>query len=316
MGHLENCLKMINLLRTNNRMKKKELSEILEVSERQIKRYKEALDLYFDIEEKPGIYGGYKLIDDNGYFPTKNLLKEHEIYLINDFVQTIDSNLFGGSEELMNAISKINFTFNKNSNFLSNSIIPYSKVKPMSKEEENRLLCINKAILEDIEIIINYRGNNENSAKKRRVQPYKLITYKGEKYLVAFCLLKKDIRFFKLSRIINLEYTTIKFQKKIDINKLLEEKRKNSIGIFGGKEYKLNLKISPPIANTIAERIWVDNQEITYLDDGKIIFKAVMKGEPEIISWILSMGTSVEIIEPNELREKIKKILEEMINKF
>lgn len=41
-----------------------------------------------------------------------------------------------------------------------------------------------------------------------------------------------------------------------------------------------------------------------------------MKGEPEIISWILSMGTSVEIIEPNELREKIKKILEEMINKF
>lgn len=36
----------------------------------------------------------------------------------------------------------------------------------MSKEEENRLLCINKAILEDIEIIINYRGNNDNSAKK------------------------------------------------------------------------------------------------------------------------------------------------------
>ena len=316
MGHLENCLKMIYLLRTNNRIKKKELAERLEVSERQIKRYKEALDPYFDIEEKAGIYGGYKLIDDDGYFPIKNLLTEHEIYLIKDFIQSIDSNFLEGNEELANAISKINFTFGNDSNLLSNSIIPYSRVKPMKKEDENKVLCISKSILEEIEIIINYKGNNDNSPKERRIQPYKLITYKGEKYLVAFCLLKNDIRFFKLSRIIDFKCTTIKFEKKIDINKILKEQRKNSIGIFGGKEYKLKLKIAPPMANTIAERIWVDNQKITYLDDGKIIFQATMKGGPEISSWILSMGESVQIIEPLELKEKIKDILRKMINNF
>lgn len=228
MGHLENCLKMIHLLKSNNRLKKKELSELLEVSERQVKRYKEALDPYLEIEDKAGIYGGYKLIDDNGYFPIKDILTEDEVYLINDFVQSIDSNFFEGNEEVIQAISKINFTFN-NLSVSSNSIIPYSRVKPMQKEDKAKLLNINSSIINNTEIIIVYKGNNDETPKERRIKPYKLITYKGEKYLVAFCLLKNAMRYFKVSRIIKLYNTTINFKKEIDINKFLKEQRENSI---------------------------------------------------------------------------------------
>ena len=98
------------------------------------------------------------------------------------------------------------------------------------------------------------------------------------------------------------------------IKKLINEHRENSIGIFAGKSYNMILEIKYPMANTIKERIWVENQIIddTAYED-KIIFKAEMKGGPELESWILSMGECVKILEPQELREKIHEKLENMI---
>lgn len=67
------------------------------------------------------------------------------------------------------------------------------------------------------------------------------------------------------------------------------------------------------MANTISERIWVDNQVITELENGSILFEATMKGGPEIISWILSMQSYVEVRDPQSLKVKLKEELEKMI---
>ena len=126
--------------------------------------------------------------------------------------------------------------------------------------------------------------------------------------------IRNQIRFFKIRRIINCRLTDKKFKKDIDVKKVISDYRKNSIGIFGGEEYDLELEIKYPMANTIKERLWVDNQEVDetkYKD--RIIFKAKMKGGPEIISWILSMGDCVKIITPLKLKEEIHKKLENMI---
>jgi len=41
-----------------------------------------------------------------------------------------------------------------------------------------------------------------------------------------------------------------------------------------------------------------------------------MKGKVEIKSWILSMGSSVEVLEPETLRNELKKELEEMMKNY
>jgi predicted DNA-binding transcriptional regulator YafY len=50
--------------------------------------------------------------------------------------------------------------------------------------------------------------------------------------------------------------------------------------------------------------------------DKSIIFTADMISEQEIVAWILSLGSAVEIIEPKSLKEKIRKELNKMINKL
>jgi len=52
------------------------------------------------------------------------------------------------------------------------------------------------------------------------------------------------------------------------------------------------------------------------LDDKSIIFTADMISKQEIIAWILSLGSDVEIIEPISLKDEIRKELKKMINKL
>ncbi|MGL5695044.1 MAG: helix-turn-helix transcriptional regulator, partial [Peptostreptococcaceae bacterium] len=61
-----NALKMMFLIQSKGRVKCSELSEILEVSERQIQKYKQDLEQSgIFINSKAGIYGGYELDKSN-----------------------------------------------------------------------------------------------------------------------------------------------------------------------------------------------------------------------------------------------------------
>lgn len=307
MSDLENTLKMLFKLKQGEIIKKKDLAVEFGVSERQISRYKNSLSSLFTIESIPGPSGGYRMI--NSYFPFKQLLSEEEIMLLKVH---ITSSEYEENEKIKKALDKINYTILKGSDNVSAQIIPYSRV---NIDEEN-MLTIQKdfyqAILNKNEVIIEY-VDNSGKETRRRIQPYKLFVYKGETYIVANCLIRNDIRFFKLIRIKEYIITGKIFNAVIDIENKLDEYRTNNIGIFSGEEYEIKLEISPPMANTVKERIWVDNQEIEELGDSKILFKAVMKGEPEIISWILSMKSFVKVISPVSLKEKIKEELEKMI---
>ncbi|NLK95201.1 MAG: WYL domain-containing transcriptional regulator [Clostridiales bacterium] len=312
MGNLENTLRLLFMLKTNRIIKCKDIAKELEVNERQVRKYRNVLDSFIEIESIPGKDGGYRLKEDL-YFPFKQVLTDDELFILEEFINGLDSNYLENNKELSRAIKKINFSIeNKNENKES-AIIPYSRVKPVDegyKEIEEKL---SESIKESNEVIIEYKGN-EGKVTERRVQPYKTITYKGDKYLICFCLTKNEVRLLKLRRIIRCVCTSRKFKKTLDINTYLKEQRKNNIGIFGGKEYNLKLYIKHPMANTIQERIWVENQIIddTKYEDG-ILFEAKMKGEPEILSWLLSMGEYVRILEPEELKLKYKKKLELMM---
>lgn len=312
MVHLENIIKMMLMLKKNQIIKCKEIADRLGVKERQVRKYREVLSKFVLIESIPGRYGGY-LLKNDAEFPIKDILKEDEIELIKEFINEIDYNLLENNIELKRAIEKINYTIENNEENNCGSIIPYSRIKPRDEKYKKIKADVQMACLNSNELIIEY-GNNKGDISDRRIQPYKIIMYKGDYYLYAFCLQKCAIRNFKIARINRCIVTSKKFIKDKFIEEKIQEDAKNSIGIFGGEEYDLELKIRNPMANTVKERIWVENQiidEESYPEG--IVFKAKMKGGPEILSWILSMGDSVTIVKPEELKVKIREKLEKMI---
>ncbi|MEQ8198536.1 MAG: WYL domain-containing protein [Clostridiaceae bacterium] len=313
MSELRNLLQMLLILKRGGKVKAKIIAEKLEVKERQIRRYKETLDEFFDIESIAGPDGGYRL--NQGYFPFKEILTEEEIMNIKFAISALDSFNIKDNEKLSKAIEKINFSIlnNESKMNISEYIIPYSVPNKFTEEIVKLKDELYGAILGRRVVHIEYRDNSGNISE-REVEPLKYLIYKGEFYLAANCLLRNELRYFKLARIISCQVSNRKVQYSGDIDEILKNQEKNSLGIFGGDEYNLALEIKPPLANTVRERLWVENQIIDELPDGRIIFKAKMKGGPELISWVLSMGESVKILEPQELKNKVKEKLGKMIN--
>lgn len=310
MSKLNNIIRMMFMLKSGRVIKKKELAEKLGVNEKQVLRYKNALDEVFNIVSVPGPSGGYKLEDT--YFPFKEVLSEEEIMSLKFILKRMD---FGDEEEekYNNILDKINFSILNSENEYKGDIIPYSRRNGDINKLKEIEMKIYEAILEKKKIIIDY-VNNQNKASSREVLPYKHFIYRGEPYLIAYCLKRNEIRFFKFIRIDNCIITSFTFERTIDIEKEIKDMKEKKIGIFYGEEYDLELEISPPMANSVRERIWVDDQEIIELPDGKILFRAKMGGGHSVISWILTMKEFVKINKPDKLKEDIINTLEKMLD--
>ena len=201
MSTLGNTLRMLMMLRSGRKLKVKEIAEELEVSEKQVKRYKEALSEFFYIESKSGIDGGYILKDK--YIPIKELLDEHEINLLKYSIDALEDFSLESNKDLKRAIDKINYSIEKghnSNNEKTNSIIPYGRSLPINNKLQEMIDVIFEAIISNKEVFIEYSGNN-GEVSKRTIQPYKIFTFKGEQYVIANCLSKNQVRYFKLIRI-------------------------------------------------------------------------------------------------------------------
>ena len=308
MSNVGNALRMLVLLKCRGKMSINELSEELEIGKRQIIRYKEALeDAGINIKTVSGKYGGY-VYDDKEYLSSLNVTDDEFTALLAAEQQLIHDD-FVNIKDFKKLIEKLSSLKQGQDFKLSDYYIKNKSVSFEIEKEKKTWLDINSAIVTNRKIKIIY-SSLKNEEKERIVRPYAVFQYDGALYLVGYCELRNDIREFKISRIKKYVLLTEKFTK--DKKFKLQEYMKNSFGIHHGKKINLKLKIKYPISQIVKEKVWVENQKITECDDNSIIYEANMTGEPEIESWILSMGNCAEIIEPEDLRKEIIDEIEEI----
>lgn len=306
---LNNSIKMAILLQSRGKMKGYELAQELGVTERQILKYKNALEeAGIMIDSKQGIYGGYTLLGsnllgvkiDNKEISILEMIKEQLIYN-NDM----------NKDEFINIVDKLKVIVNSKND--SRDYMDYFTIQPKSNfdiEKQKKLYNdIIYAYITKRKIKINYYSltSGENI---RIVHPYGMFNYKGDIYMVAYCENRKTFLDFKICRIST--YDVLEEKYKINDCFNWENYNKNCMGIYKDGEFQVVLKVKHPFSTIIKEKIWIANQEIIENEDKSIIFKATMKGYSEIKSWILSMGSNVEVIEPKKLRDDIICEIEEI----
>ncbi|CAM2921571.1 WYL domain-containing transcriptional regulator [Hathewaya histolytica] len=303
MSKFSNLLKMLLLLNGGKTMKAKELSEVLEVDERMIRKYKDDLS-------KAGFYVESIRGKDGGYFISEtpkelfHSLTEHDIEVFNYARENLKSDDFMYYKDFELIVDKINNGIDKTL-LRSNNLNYYIQEAKSSKSDTERKvsLKIHEAIMKRNKIKINYFSLNSGKYE-RVVSPYALFHYKSCVYFAGLCENSGEVKYFKLSRIEgNIEFLDEKYEipKTFSLYKYLH----NNVGIFNDREISIKLKVFKPMSYIISERIWSDNQKITWNEDESIIFEANIKGYKEIKAWLLSMGSSVKVLEPVELKQDI-----------
>ena len=195
----------------------KELASKYEVSLRTIYRdIKMLQDAGVPIGSRNGI--GY-FITEGFYFPPVMLTQEEATALLVSeqlILNQGDKSLLRDYESLLIKIKSVLKNWQKTKlSVLENRIGPSSIVE---KDESNCLSSIQKAIVDSRVLKIEYHSNSKDELTIRHVEPMAISFTDKSWYMIAYCKLRREMREFKLSRILNLEVLLEEFEHRSDFS--------------------------------------------------------------------------------------------------
>jgi predicted DNA-binding transcriptional regulator YafY len=151
---------------------------------------------------------------------------------------------------------------------------------------------------------ITYYSRPSDSSSERRVSPQRLIYYRDNWYLDAWCHLRQGLRSFSIDAIKALDVTG-EPAVEVDATELNRE-LESGYGIFSGAETRQAvLRFSPEIARWVSRETWHPDQGSEYDQDGFYILRIPYSQDTELVMDILKYGAEVEVLEPQELRAKL-----------
>lgn len=290
--------RIVYYLLENGKATAPELAQKFEVSIRTIYRDIDAISSAgIPIYAAQGKGGGISILSD--YTLEKSFFSEQEREQILMALQGIMATTGKTSDELLTKLSGL-FQM-KYTKWIEVDFSDWVQGKP----QQNTFDLIKNAIFQKKVISFCYFNSKGNNSK-RNARPICLVFKSKDWYLYAFCLLRNDYRFFKLTRIRQVEmlsdtftqdFTPIKIEKQIHIEKTITVK------------LKFDRRIAFRVYDEFTDNITEDTQGNLYvqvnLPDNEILY-----------SYLLSFAEYVEVLEPQCIRKQIKKRLQKMQEKY
>ena len=163
---------------------------------------------------------------------------------------------------------------------------------------------VSQAVLQSVELELEYRKLNSKGYEPRRVRPFHIASLENQWYLFAEDLSRKQLRTFALPRMRKVRATNTYFRRpaSFSINKVLS----GSFGVFeGGKKHSIRLKFDAFAARLVSERTWHESQRYREAKDGTATLELKLGGLEEIERWVLSWGSHVRVLQPSTLAKSV-----------
>lgn len=170
---------------------------------------------------------------------------------------------------------------------------------------QDRFNLIKRAILGRNVLSFRYFGSNKEHTQ-RQVDPFRLV-FKGKAwYLYGFCHLRNDYRFFKLTRMKDIQVSRETYSRKAP-------------PASAGK--------TPPLEKTVAVKLKFDGKMAFRVYDefadhvtedglGNLYVQADLPDNDALFSYLFSFTDAVEVLEPEDVRERVKEKLACMQKKY
>jgi len=139
----------------------------------------------------------------------------------------------------------------------------------------------------------------------RDVSPQRLVYYRDNWYLDAWCHLRKGLRSFGVDAIQSVELLSSKAKNIAD--KTLDAELGSGYGIFAGRQTrKAVLRFTAERARWVAWEEWHPEQESQFDDEGRYVLTVPYSDDTELIMDVLRYGPDVEVLRPPGLRDKVR----------
>jgi proteasome accessory factor C len=152
---------------------------------------------------------------------------------------------------------------------------------------------------------IGYYNRSSDESNMREISPQRLVHYRDNWYLDAWCHLRRDLRTFALDNIQQARLLSAQ-AKEIDSG-TLDAHYSSSYGIFSGAATQTAvLRFSAQRARWVSKEQWHSRQQSRWLDDGRYELRIPYQNPTELVMDLLRHGSEVEVVSPAELREAVR----------
>jgi len=174
---------------------------------------------------------------------------------------------------------------------------------------------IGSALVKRKRLVIEYQSRSKDENTKREISPQRLIYYRDNWYLDAWCHFKEALRSFSVDKIYACELEE-REANEID-DKILDIELGSGYGIFAGSDVKwATIRFSPERARWVVSEKWHPNQNGCILEDGTYELKVPYSDERELIMDIMKHGSHAKVVSPPKLIELIASELNDMKKQY
>lgn len=161
---------------------------------------------------------------------------------------------------------------------------------------------------------IKYSSRSKEELTERWISPQRLVFYRDNWYLDAWCHWKNNLRTFSIDRMNVAEVDT----DVIDIgDRDLDRYFTETYGIFAGPvTNQAVIRFSAHAARWVADQQWHPDQTSRALPDGGWEI-TVPYGDPrELVMDVLKYGPDAEVVAPKALRNLVRKMLKQSLASY
>ena len=174
---------------------------------------------------------------------------------------------------------------------------------------------VGSALLRRKRLMITYHARGSDEVTEREVSPQRLVYYRENWYLDAWCHMRKALRNFSVDAIQKAE---ILEKPARDVSeKTTDEVLGAGYGIFGGSKVQwAKLRFTPERARWVAHEQWHPRQKATQDADGSYLLEIPYADDRELMMDILKYGPDVEVVAPASLRKRVQDLLHQAAQRY
>lgn len=278
-------------LLNHGRTSASELAEYFEVSVRTIQRDIDSLCLAgIPVVAITGAAGGYE-ISERFQLDKQFATSDDYSYILTALQGLVSATNDLKAKQVLDKISSVTKA-NDNGIILDFSIL--------HEGDENKLQILQSAVINKRVVSFTYT-NNYNETRTHSVEPLAVIYRWFAWYLFAYSRIKDDYRSYKLVRMNDLKVTDEVFMKEHESAETILRKTDKE---DSRKYTEITVKCQESARSRVTE--YLKGNVIEELPNGNAMMKfTVVENEQFWIGTLLSLGGSVEVVEPKEVRERL-----------
>ncbi len=297
---LDRLIGILSILLQRERVTAPELAEQFEVSRRTIQRDIESLcRAGIPISTAQGTGGGISIME--GYRVDRTVLTAPEMQAILAGLRSLDS--VSGTRRYAQLMEKLSAGTGGPMSDSTHMLIDLSSWHKASLPP--KIECIQEAIGQHRTIRFTYFSPKEGSV--RTVEPYSLVFHWSAWYVWGWCRTREDFRLFKLDRMTELLSGEPFVPRPAPLPDLDPDR------IFPVK-YRVTVLFDPACRWRLVEGYGADS--FTVEPDGRLRFTGGFPDADSALHWVLTFGDGAELLEPEELRERLGALGQRLMQRY